>query len=414
MSAGDEGPPPTPSELRRAVGVSATRNRRALRLREQDVGEQRTTNLELFFDLVYVFAVTQLSHLLLHDLTWTGAAKTAFLLLVVWWAWINTTWMVNWFDPDWVGVRMVLMFCMLASLGMAIAIPDAFGDRALLFAGSYVALQLTRDVFCLSSMRPDSRGRETFLRLTWWCAIAAIPWIAGALLGGEARTLLWLLALGLDYLGPAVRYWLPGRGEFDLAEWSIEGGHFAERFQLFIIIALGESIVATGATASELTIDAARAAAVIVAFIGSAALWWLYFDEVAVRSQRFLQGHEERGKLGRDAFTYLHIPIVAGIIVAAVGDDLLVAHPGDTLSTAGLACLVGGPVIYLIGQLGFRYAMIASITRKRVAATVAIAVWGVAAQSLSALAVETGIIVILVVLLVTETSNRLRQDLKLT
>ncbi len=398
--------------------MSTTGRRRldkvALRLREQGGGEQRTTNLELFFDLVYVFAVTQLSHLLLHDLTWTGAAKTGFLLLVVWWAWINTTWMVNWFDPDWVGVRMVLMFCMLASLGMAIAIPDAFGDRALLFAGSYVALQLTRDLFCLVSMRRGNSGRETFIRVTAWAAIAAVPWIVGALLDGEARTLVWIFALTLDYLGPAVRYWLPGRGAFDMQEWSIEGGHFAERFQLFIIIALGESIVATGATASELTIDGSRAAAVIVAFIGSAALWWLYFDEVAVRSQRMLQGHEQRGRLGRDAFTYLHIPIVAGIIVAAVGDDLLIGHPREVLSTAARLCIVGGPVLYLLGQLGFRYAMIANVTRKRVAATVAIVVWGIAAQSLSVLALAGGIVAILVVLLVSETRNRLREDLKLT
>jgi len=398
--------------------VSTTGQRRldkvALRLRAQDGGEQRTTNLELFFDLVYVFAVTQLSHLLLHDLSWTGAAKTAFLLLVVWWAWINTTWMVNWFDPDWVGVRLVLMFCMLASLGMAIAIPDAFGDRALLFAGSYVTLQLTRDTFCLVSMRHGASGRETFIRVTAWAALSAVPWVVGALLDGEARTLVWVFALTLDYLGPATRYWLPGRGAFDMQEWSIEGGHFAERFQLFIIIALGESIVATGATASELTIDGARAAAVIVAFTSSAALWWLYFDEVAVRSQRFLQGHEERGKLGRDAFTYLHIPIVAGIIVTAVGDDLLVGHPREVLSTAARLCVVGGPVLYLLGQLGFRYAMIGSLTRKRIVATVAIAVWGIAAQRLSALALTAGIVAILVVLLLSETRNRLRQDLKLT
>jgi low temperature requirement protein LtrA len=393
--------------------VSRQPDRRALRLRETGAGEQRTTNLELFFDLVYVFAVTQLSHLLLHDLTWSGAAKTAFLLLVVWWAWINTTWMVNWFDPDWVGVRMLLMFGMLASLGMAIAIPDAFGARGLLFAGSYVALQLTRDLFGFVSLREGQRGRETFLRLSCWCLLTAGPWVAGALVHGEARVLLWALALGLDYLGPAVRYWVPGRGEFDLNEWDIEGGHFAERFQLFIIIALGESIVATGATASELPIDAARAAAVIVAFAGSAALWWLYFDEVAVRSQRMLQGHDERGKLGRNAFTYLHIPIVAGIIVAAVGDDLLVAHPQAVPSAAGLACIVGGPVIYLLGQLGFRYAMIANVTVKRVVATAALVVWGLAAQHLSGLAVEAGVVVILVALLVAETRNRLREFLKL-
>ena len=393
--------------------MSAGRQRVALRLRDPDAGEQRTTNLELFFDLVYVFAVTQLSHLLLHDLSWGGAAKTAFLLLVVWWAWINTTWMVNWFDPDWVGVRVLLLFCMLASLGMAIAIPQAFGARALLFAGSYVALQLSRDLFAVSSLRPGQPLRATFIGVSGWAAMSAVPWIAGALLGGHARTLLWLLALAMDYAGPALRYRLPGRAAVPVQDWAIEGGHFAERFQLFVLIALGESVVSTGAKASELTIDTARALAIVVAFAGSAALWWLYFDEVAVYSQRQLRGHDEGGRLGRNAFTYWHIPIVAGIIVAAVGDDLVVGRPSAVLSAAGRACVAGGPVLYLLGQLGFRHSMIGTLTRKRIAATVAIAAWGIVAQSVSALALEAGVTAVLVALLAVETRNRLRQALKL-
>ncbi len=376
--------------------------------------EQRATNLELFFDLVYVFAVTQLSHLLLGDLTWKGAAQTAFLLLVVWWAWIYTTWMTNWFDPNAVSVRVVLIGGMLASLLMAIALPQAFEDRGLLFAGAYVALQVGRNTFGWLSLPRGTRQRHMYLRLVVWSVLSGIFWIAGGLADGDARWALWLIALSIDYVAPLTMYAIPRMGRATTADWPIDGGHFAERFQLFIIIALGESIVVTGATASGLDFSGLTVIAVIVAFLGSAALWWLYFDETAFRSRRYLANHDDSGRLGRNSFTYLHLPIVAGIILTAVGDDLVVAHPHETLRTAGQCCVVGGAAIYLIGHQAFRYSMISNTSHKRWVAIAVILLWGIAAQSFSGLAVAAGVVTILIALVVVETRERLATNPALT
>jgi low temperature requirement protein LtrA len=359
---------------------------RGRHLRQREDEEQRATNLELFFDLVFVFAVTQLSHTLLSHLTLTGAGRTLFMLLVVWWGWTYTTWMTNWFDPDAIAVRLVLIGCMLASLMMAIAIPEAFGDRALLFAGGYTALQVVRNLFVVWATEDSWPQHVTFVGITWWSFATAILWIAGAFASFDARIVIWALALAIDYAGPYAGYWLPGRGGVTADDWQIEGSHFAERFQLFIIIALGESIVVTGATASSLQIDLARGAAISVAFIGSAALWWLYFSYVASVSQRRLGSAEERGELARDAYTYLHAVMVAGIIVSAVGDELSIAHPGSELQLSGVLTIAGGPALYLLGHVLFRLRMAGSLSRKRLAGSGAVALAGLAGLWIPALA----------------------------
>ncbi len=217
--------------------------------------------MELFFDLVYVFAITQLSHLLLDHPTVGGVLETLFLLLVVWWAWQYTTWFTNWFDPDALPVRLMLGAVMLASLVMSVAIPEAFGERGLMFALAYVAIQLGRTVFAVLALgtsvgtsHPLSGG---FRRILAWFAAAGVLWVAGGLVEGEARYVLWLLALGLDYAGPAAHYRTPGLGRSHTEEWIIEGAHFAERCQLFVIIALGESILVTGTTFGEAEVSAA-------------------------------------------------------------------------------------------------------------------------------------------------------------
>jgi low temperature requirement protein LtrA len=213
-------------------------------------GERRATYFELFFDLVYVFGVTQLSHYLLDDLTWSGAAETVFLLLVVvYWAWNYTTWMANWFDPEVTAVRLVLAFVMLASLLMAVAIPEAFADHAPLFAAGYCVLQVGRNAFVVA-VTPRGAFHRNFEQILAWSVLSVPLWIGGALADGDARWAWWLAALAIDLAAPVVRYWLPRWGRTPLSEWEIDPGHFAERFQLFVIIVLGESIVLTGATAS--------------------------------------------------------------------------------------------------------------------------------------------------------------------
>jgi low temperature requirement protein LtrA len=340
-----------------------------LRARGDDV-RQATTTIELFFDLVYVFAVTQLSHLILDDLSVTGAGRAAFLLLIVWWAWIYTTWMVNWFDPASPAVRAVLTGVMLVSLLMAAALPGAFGADGVLFALSYVTLQVGRNVAAAGLLKRDHPLRDVFERLVGWSAASGALWLTGAALAGDGRLLVWVLAVLLDLLAPVAGYWLPGRGRAATTDWDIEGSHFTERCEGFIIIALGESIVVTGATAAAAGLDATVVLCLGVAFVETAALWWLYFGVVAERSREVMRSCEDPGRMARDAYTYLHVPIVAGIIAVAVGDDLLIADPGRALPGVGVAMVLGGPAVYLVGETAFRRRLtgIASPERITVAA----------------------------------------------
>jgi len=371
-------------------------------LRPRDGGEQPTTSVELLFDLVYVFAVTQLSHLLIDHLTFAGAGRTAFLLLVVWWAWIYTTWMVNWFDPSSTPVRLVLVGATLASLLMAAAIPTAFGANALLFAAAYVALQLGRNVAGALLLHPEHRLRLTFERIVWWSVASGVLWIAGALAPERLLFAFWAPALAVDLVAPVAGYWTPGLGRSSSDDYPVEGGHFAERFQAFIIIALGESIVVTGATASSRGLTGTVIAALAVAFLVTGALWWLYFGEVAEHSRARLATADDSGILARDAYTYLHLPIVAGIIMVAVGDDLLIAQPRASLATAGIVMTVGGPALYLLGESMFRLRMIGSVSPKRLAAVVALCVLGLVAGDLSALALAGAVGVLMTALAVWE------------
>src|SRR5215210_6113220 len=235
-------------------------------LRARDGGEQPVTPLELFFDLVFVFAITQLSHRLLDHLSIGSALGTLLLLVAVWRAWIDTTWVTNWFHPDRTPVRLLLVALMLVSLVMSIAIPGAFGERGLMFALAYVTIQAGRTAFVVLALERSSSLGRNFQRILAWFALP---------------TVLWVLALALEYAGPVAGFYTPGLGRSTTADWRVEGGHFAERCQLFVIIALGESILVTGTTFGESEVSAASVAAFGVAFLGSGALWWIYFARSA-------------------------------------------------------------------------------------------------------------------------------------
>jgi low temperature requirement protein LtrA len=334
-----------------------------------DGATQPTTPVELFLDLVYVFAVTQLSHEILGDLSVAGVARAAFLLLVVWWAWIYTTWMANWFDPASPAVRGVLTAVMVGSLLMAAALPEAFGGKGLLFAGSYVALQVGRNAAAALLLKRRHRLRDVFERLVVWSVASGVLWLVGATLDGDQRLLLWIPALALELAAPAAGYWLPRRGRAVTADYDIEAGHFAERCQLFIIIALGESIVVAGATASAAGLTPTVVVCLVVAFVQTAALWWLYFGTTAEQARNTLSTCEDPGRLARDAYTYLHLPIVAGIIATAVGTDLLIAEPHHALHGVGLAMMLGGPALFLVGEslFGRRMTGTTNVTRVVVA-----------------------------------------------
>jgi len=315
----------------------------------------RVTMVELFFDLVFVFAVTQLSHTLLEHLTPGGTAQTLLLFLAVWWLWIYTSWTTNWLDPERPAVRLMLFALMLGGLLLSSSIPEAFGDKGLAFGVVFAAMQLGRTLFVLRAMRTHRPGHyRNFLRITvWFCASAAF-WVAGGLAAGETRIACWIVAVAIEYAAPALYFWVPGMGRSSTADWDIEGAHMAERCALFVIIALGESILVTGATFAELPWNALALTAFLSAFFGSVAMWWIYFDTGAERASHRIAQSKDPGLVARNAYTYLHLLIVAGIIVCAVADELVLTHPGH-ISDAGIAAILGGPVLYLLGNALFKW-----------------------------------------------------------
>ncbi len=317
----------------------------------------RVTFVELFFDLVFVFAVTQLSHNLIAHFTARGLAETALLFMAVWWVWIFTSWVTNWLDPDRAPVRLMLFALMLAGLVLSTSIPKAFEDKGLVFAGAYVFMQVGRCLFMLWVLKDVSPGNyRNFLRITSWLALSGVFWIAGGLSHGEWRFAFWLVALAIEYVSPSVYFWTPGLGRSTTADWDVEGAHMAERCGLFIIIALGESILVTGAKFAELPWTAATVGAFLAAFVGSVAMWWVYFNVGAERASRHIAASSDAGRVARLAYTYLHLPLVAGIVLAAVGDELVLAHPTGHTDAKTAAVLIGAPAIYLVGNLMFKRA----------------------------------------------------------
>jgi low temperature requirement protein LtrA len=345
-------PQPDPT---RPVGIgaavaAATRQARRSMLRNHGGGHAPVSYLELFFDLVYVFAITQLSQTLHHHLSWHGLAEGLVLFLAVWWAWIFTTWVTNWADPDRAVVRMLLMALMLAGLALAAAIPDAFGDDGMVFAGCYVAIQLGRTLATMAVMRGEDRARlRNMGRIAFWFAFSAPLWIGGALAGPDARLGLWLAALAIEYAGPMVLFRTPLLGRSGISDWDISGSHMAERCALFIIIALGEGIIVTGTSFASGPMDPGHLTGLAIAFLSAALMWWLYFDIGAARGTQLISGHSQAGRLARNAYTYLHMPIVLGIVICAVGDALMLEQSGQTASQALIVVQTAGAVLFLLG-----------------------------------------------------------------
>jgi low temperature requirement protein LtrA len=324
-------------------------------LRVREGGHARVTNIELFFDLVFVFAVTQLSHGLLAKLTLPGAVETAVLMVAVWWAWITTAWATNWLDPERPLVRLLLVILMLSGLVLAAAIPRAFADRALAFVLAYLAMQAMRDLFMLWALRRHDPGNfHNFVRISLWNLAGAPFWIVGCCVDPAARLALWATAVGIETLGPMVGFHVPGLGRSTTADWTVEGGHMAERCALFVIIALGESILITGATSADLAWTSENVTAFVVAFAGSVAMWGVYFNIGAERGSHHIAASDDPGRLARSGYTYIHILIVAGIIVAAVSDEIVLHHPGGHNETSTVATTLGGPALYLVGNALFK------------------------------------------------------------
>jgi low temperature requirement protein LtrA len=373
-------------------------------MRDRADGEQRVTNVELFFDLVYVFAVTQLSHYLLPRPTVDKALQTALLLVMVWLLWSYTTWVTNWLDPERIPVRVLLLCLMLVGLAMSAALPRAFGDSGLLIGVAYAVMQIGRSVFTVWATQGQSLQRN-FQRILAWCCVSGALAIAGGLTASVyPRALFWLLAVGVDVLGGVFGFYTPRLGRSTTAEWDIEGGHFAERCQGFILIALGESIVVIGATLARLLRPlaqpgadrAATVAAFVIAFVGSAALWWLYFDRTATEGARLIAESDDPGRLGRSAYHLIHPIMVAGIIVVAAADELVLAHPDAVGAGSTSWPILGGAALYLAGLLAFKLTVWRRFSWQRASALVVLALLGLLAPHVSALVLSGCVAAVLV------------------
>ncbi|HEX4212371.1 MAG TPA: low temperature requirement protein A [Candidatus Dormibacteraeota bacterium] len=357
-------------------------------------GAQRVTNIELFFDLVYVFAITQLSHHLLADPTVGGALQTLLLLAMVWWAWVYTTWATNWLDADRLPVRLMLVVLMLISLVLSVALPGAFGARGLVVASAYVVMQVGRSVFVAIA----GRGRpleRIFVRVVIWCVVSGCIWLAGGLLSGDARVVAWTVAMGIDLVGGVAGFYTPGMGRTTSREWTIEGGHFAERCQAFIIIALGESIVVIGTTLARVhRIGLSDALAFLAAFIGSVALWWVYFDRSAEDGARIIAHSSDPGRIALFAYHLIHPVMVAGIIVAAAADARVLLRPWEAGDLATSLMVVGGPALFLAGHALYKFPVWRVISSPRIGAIVVLFLLLLAAGRLPALALGACVIAV--------------------
>jgi low temperature requirement protein LtrA len=355
--------------------------------------DARVMPLELFFDLVFVLALTQCTALMAAEPTWQGLAKGLLVLGVLWWAWVGYAWLTSVVDPEEWLVRSTMFAAMAALLIVALAVPEAFGDLALLFACAYAFVRIAHIALFVIIGRDDPAFLRSTIGLGVGTAIGFSLLVAASFADGWAQGLLWAIALALDVGEPYV---------FGSEGWRLEPGHFVERHGLFVIIALGESIVAIGIGA-EHHIDAGVVVAAVLGVAISAALWWLYFDVVALVAERRLHNAapgRERNELARDSFSYLHFPMVAGIVLLALGLKKSLEHVGDPLHVEPAAALLGGIALYLLAHVAFRWRNVHRFSVQRlVAAVVLVALIPLAVEvpALATLVIATGVLVALIV-----------------
>lgn len=365
-------------------------------------GRRQVTNVELFFDLVYVFAITQLAHHLSARVSVPGALATALLLAMVWLLWVYTTWVTNWLDPDRVPVRLLLIVLMLVSLVLSAGLPDAFTERGLWVGGAYALMQIGRSAFAVAGLHGE-RLRRNFQRILVWCVASGVLAILGGLAHDHIRAVLWIAAIAVDVLGGAVGFYTPGLGRSATTDWTISVDHFAERCQAFILIALGESVVVTGSSLADLTdVTAVQAGAFVVAFAGAAALWWIYFDRSAETAAEHVAGSTDPGRLGFTAYHLVHPIMVAGIIVTAAADEHVLAAPTMHTEAPTAWLVLGGVALFLAGHALFTVVVWRIMPWTRIAAIVVLGLLGLAAPAMPALALAASAAAVAVALAVAD------------
>ena len=348
--------------------------------RREESAEERVTPLELFFDLIFVFAITQVTGLVVEDPTWAGLVRGILVLGVLWWAWAAYAWLTNTINPEEGAVRIAMFAAMGAMLIASLAVPDVFGDDALLFACAYAFVRIAHLVLYAIAGWGDRDLLAAIARLGVGTAVGVGLLFVAAALDGRLQVGIWALALLLDLLGAYIG---GGRG------WRLSAGHFAERHALIVIIALGESIIALGVGATH-KLGPGEILAALLGLAVAAAMWWAYFDVVAIVAERKL--HEMHGDaqlaMARDSYSYLHLPMVAGIILFAVGVKKTLGDVGEPLKLVPAVTLCGGLALYLVAHILFRLRNVGSLNRQRLVVAAAL-------LALIALAVEIAALVTL-------------------
>jgi low temperature requirement protein LtrA len=359
--------------------MSPTAPSHAPRLSAVMRSEERVTPLELFFDLVFVLAITQCTALMAANPTGAGLGKGLLVLALLWWAWVGYAWLTSVVDPEEGAVRFAIFAAMAALLVVALCVPQAFGGEALLFAGAYAAVRGAQIGLFTVASRDEPELRRSVIGLAASTALGVGLLVAGALAGGAVQVVVWALALVLDMLGPFL---------FGSEGWKLVPGHFAERHGLIVLIALGESIVAIGVGAGS-GVDAGIVAAAVLGTAVAAELWWLYFDIVALVAARRLSNAaegRERNEIARDSFSYLHFPMVAGIVLLALGLKKTLAHVDDPLKLVPAVALLGGTALYLVAHVAFRWRNVHRFSPQRLVCALALLALIPAAVELPALA----------------------------
>jgi low temperature requirement protein LtrA len=363
---------------------------------------REVTALELFFDLVYVFAVGQLSHHLLAHVDLRTGAETAIMTLAVAYAWYMVAWGANWLDPDRLPVRLLLVGLMFASLLMSVAIPDAFDGRAWLFVIGYLLIQTGRSVFLTIALRGRALGEHFVNDLVWELVVGGL-WIAGAIADGDGRLVLWGIAVVATHAGVWVLHWLPGRGQrIDLLHTGIAGGHLIERFRLFFILALGETVLLMGSAFTDEPFELERLVALAIGFTGTVALWWCYFQRAERIGVEVAEAAEDAGAVGWWGTVTLTLMVLA-LIGIAVGDELAIAHPGDDATLGFTILTFGGPALFLLAQVFFLREAVGQVPRSRPLALAALAILAVATAPLTLIVGITASTAVLVAVAIADT-----------
>ena len=372
----------------------------------------RVTYVELFFDLLFVLALTQLSAYLYENQTPLGAFEGVIMVCALWWAWVSTTWVTNWLDPVKLPVRGAVIALAFVALVMSVSIAEAFGDRAWAFAIAYVVLQVGRTVFIVwATARHDRRAARDFSLILCWTVAGGALWIVGALLPLGWQLPLWTAALALELLGTVLGFPVPGRGKVQLRSWDLSGPHIAERTSLFVLIAIGEGLLVTGFAFVDKESSVASIAAMSTAFVAAAAAWWIYFDHGERVGAEAIEASAEPARLARTAYTWVHLPVIAGIVLMSVGDKEMLALP-DQRGLAPTIVIVGAPILFLTGTALFRRVLEGRWVRAQLAglaALVLLAGAGLAGFAVNALTLSITTAVVLVGVAAGETVERLHR-----